>query len=887
MRGAAFIRDAPRSFTLPDMSWTSNVVRHVLPNGLTLLIERDPSANVVAVLTHVKAGYFDEPDHWTGISHVLEHMYFKGTERRGPGEIARDVQVLGGYVNASTIYDKTVYYAVVPGTPGALERVLDIQADALTGTALDADELARELEVIIQEAKRKLDTPSAVARESLYELLFQRHRIRRWRIGTEAGLRRLTADDLRQYYHTRYVPERVTVAIVGKLNVERTVAMAERVLGSWERPAVPVEESPQESNGSRPAIRIMEGDVQRAIALVGWRSVGALHADTPALDVTASLLGHGRGSSLYRAVRAPGLASSASAMHYTPSEVGEFDIVIECERDRLNDAIMKSLDQVDELISRGPSAPELERARALSAAGWAAQFETMDGRARLYCEAEALGGYALADELYDRLMAVSAPDVRRVAAEYLDPRSGSALFYLPKGAAAEIDSTWPLPASRKSPASNATARDPAPAVRGGAAVVGGDVAVHESGVASLSLPGVDLLARPKPGSGLVSLLVHVPGLPDRETPRCAGVSRLLVRTAIRGAGGMSTAELANAAERLGGGISAASGADGLGWAITVRPAALDQAAELLRRVALEPTLAASDIAVERALQASDAKRARDDMFGHPVRRVLHEAFPDDPYGLPAVGEPDVVESIPDDQVREWSVSLARSRAVVVAVGDLETEALLAGLAPLSRWPDGKRNDEQAVGTPTFSPGRGFEQREKAQSALAMAFPAAPYGSPTRYSLAVLCSLLSGLAGRLFEALREQRSLAYTVTAAPWLRRRAGAVLTYIATSPEREDEAREAMLVELARLVTDPATPEELERARNYVAGTIEIAHQRGSSLAADILDAWMYGLIDEFHTDADKMRAVSVAEVTTLAQQTFHEHTRAEFVVRGSGRSR
>src|ERR1041384_548196 len=157
--------------------FTENVHGCVLANGLTLLIQRDASAPVVAVVTHVRAGYFDEPDEWVGISHVLEHMFFKGTRRRGPGDLARETQLLGGYLNASTIYDKTVYYTVLPSTDGALARAVDIQSDALMNAALDQDELSRELEVIIQEAKRKLDNPGALATETLFQLLFRVHRM--------------------------------------------------------------------------------------------------------------------------------------------------------------------------------------------------------------------------------------------------------------------------------------------------------------------------------------------------------------------------------------------------------------------------------------------------------------------------------------------------------------------------------------------------------------------------------------------------------------------------------------------------------------------------------------------------------------------------------------
>src|SRR4051794_12612003 len=182
----------------------ASVHRTVLPNGLTVLVRRDGSAPVVAIVTYVKAGYFDETDDVVGIAHVLEHMFFKGTPDRGVGEIARQTKSVGGYLNAATIYDHTVYYTVLPSS-GFLTG-LDVQFDAYANSLIDADELARELEVIIQEAKRKADNPAAVVTETLYELLHDRHRIRRWRIGREPGLRALTREQLIDFYRNYYHP---------------------------------------------------------------------------------------------------------------------------------------------------------------------------------------------------------------------------------------------------------------------------------------------------------------------------------------------------------------------------------------------------------------------------------------------------------------------------------------------------------------------------------------------------------------------------------------------------------------------------------------------------------------------------------------------------------
>ncbi len=165
----------------PPAAPAASVHRSVLPNGLTLLVRRDRSASAVAIVTYVKAGYFDETDDVVGIAHVLEHMYFKGTPSRGVGEIARETKASGGYLNAHTIYDHTSYYTVVPAS--RFTDALAIQADAYARSVIDAGELAKEIEVIIAGGASQGGLSWRDRLGVLYALMFDTHRIRRWRIG--------------------------------------------------------------------------------------------------------------------------------------------------------------------------------------------------------------------------------------------------------------------------------------------------------------------------------------------------------------------------------------------------------------------------------------------------------------------------------------------------------------------------------------------------------------------------------------------------------------------------------------------------------------------------------------------------------------------------------
>src|SRR5687767_8557816 len=307
----------------------NTVHRTVLPNGLTVLVQEDRSAPVVAIVTWVKAGYFDETDEQNGLAHALEHMFFKGTPTRGVGDIAKETKSIGGYLNAHTIYDSTVYYTVLPSS-GFLKG-LDIQADAYANSLIDSAELAKEMEVIIQEAKRKSDNPGAVATEKLYELLHDAHRMRRWRIGHEKGLRGFTSELMTGFYRNFYRPANTILAISGDIDAHDATERVRQVYGALQS-GVP-ERTPGPPEPERSGFRYKElaGDIAQTQLAIGWRTPGTLHADTPALDVAASVLATGRASRLYRAVRERKLASSVGAYNYTPTDLGVFVVNAETE----------------------------------------------------------------------------------------------------------------------------------------------------------------------------------------------------------------------------------------------------------------------------------------------------------------------------------------------------------------------------------------------------------------------------------------------------------------------------------------------------------------------------------------------------------------------------
>lgn len=863
------------------MSWSANVHRTVLPNGLTVLVQPVAGCPAAAIVTRVRAGFFDEPDHWTGISHVLEHMFFKGTPTRGVGEIARATKAAGGYLNAATSYDYTTYYAVLPAR--SLAAGLAIQADALRHATIDAGELAREIQVIIEEAKRKEDTPAAVAQETLHALLFDVHRIRRWRIGTEPVLRRFTRDDVHGYYRGRYVPGRTIVAVTGGIDAAAALAQVEQLYGDWPAAAASIDAPPREPARRERRVATLRGDVRQSDLIVGWRGVPALDPDELPLDLAAAVLSAGRAGWLYRALRDTGIAASVGAYNYSPTEVGVFALSADLDPARLDEALAAMAGEVHRLREAGPSPEDLERVRSMLRARWARRFETVEGRAAELAAAEALGGVHLLEEDYQRLLALDADAVREAARRHLDPSAISAVVYHPRGAGLELTvgqleafaaPTMPVRPSQAIPRPRVA---PPRALR----------AARASAVTHVPLPGVDLLVRRRAGVPTVTLGVYRQRI-GQETAGEAGLGALAIRSAVRGAGDLDGPALAGAMERLGGGLAPALTADWYGYQGSVLVEHLGEAAALLDLVMHAPRLADDAIAIERSLLADDVRQLTDDMFRYPVQLAFRAAYGPAGYGLPVLGTPEAVANITAAQVRDWHArTTGRGRVTAVAVGDfdpLEAAAHLAGhfgdRPAAHAMPRGADVTRSAIPLPH----QVIETRHKAQTALAMLFPGPTRQAADRHAAEIWAAIAGGLGGRLFEALRDRRSLAYTVAASPWQRHGAGGLLTYIATSPAREAEARDAMLEELAGFQAVPPAPEEVERAVSYLTGQLEVSRQSAGALVSEILDAWYQGAgLDELEDVVSPYRAVTAAAVHAMAARHLEAAVRVEGVVRGT----
>lgn len=865
----------------------ASIHRTILPNGLTVLIQEERSSPVVSIVTYVKAGYFDETDEENGLSHALEHMFFKGTEKRGVGDIAKDTKASGGYLNAHTIYDNTVYYAVLPSSGFA--KGLEIQADAYASSKIDSRELAREMEVIIQEAKRKSDSPSAVATETLFELLYDVHRMRRWRIGREPGLRAFTRDLMNRFYRNFYRPGNTILSISGDVDPADAMRRVTELYGNLES-AEPVRHpGPPEPERDGFRYRELSGDIAQSQLVFGWRTPGTLDPDTAVLDVAASLLGTGRASRLYRAVREKKLASSVSAYDYTPTELGVFVIQAETEPENTAEAARVIWDQLHQLRVGLIDEDELTRVRRIFEARWSRRFETAEGRSNYLAEWEALGGWQLGDEYFKRFMSATADDVQRVVRKYLPEGKAAALVYRPESAqilahdASDMKRILGEGGSERLPVIPSRVPQPAPDEKSA------ELEKEEAGVSVFrTAEGIPVLVRRKPGAPMASIALYVVGGAVEEEPENAGLTLLTSRAMLKGTTTRTAAQIAEDAEMLGGSISASAGSDSFGWSFSVPTSRLAEALELLGDVIQRATIPDDAFETERSVAISNLAMLRDDMYRYPMRLATSVAFAKHPYGIPPIGTEESLRAITAEQAREWHKEhVLASAAVIGVVADADVKEVADLVAREFGGLELKKAPK--VGKPRWpkSVKIAAESRDKAQTAIALAFPAPSRGDDSRFAASLIATVASGLGGRFFDELRDRQSLAYTVSAAVSVRRLAGMFVSYIATSPEKEDLARKGLLAEFAKLRDVPISVDELERAKEYIVGSHAISQESGGAQLGEMLDAWMFGTgLGELLEYDTLVRAVTAEQVRDVAKEFFDPERRVEGIVRGVGRT-
>lgn len=424
---------AADSQALIERLFKAPVERRVLENGLTLVHRPDFSSEVVSVQVWVKTGSIHEGDLMgSGLSHYLEHLLFKGTLRRDGKSISREVHAMGAGINAYTTFDRTVYY--IDGPSAAFEGAVDILSDIVLHSTLPEAEVERERGVILREIDMGLDDPDRQLSQALFRTAYQKHPYREPVIGHRSLYEQVTREELMAYYKARYVPNNIVVSIVGAVSPEDCARIVEASFGAVSRgrlAPVQVEEEPVQLAARRESI---VGDYNIFRGGLAFKVPHLSHADSPRLDALALALGGGESSLLWERLRnQQKLVHYVDCRNWNPGGSGLFMISYMCDPGKEVEVESAIRSLIREVCERGFPESEVEKAQCLALSAEINGRKTMSGQAsRLGMGEVVIGDIYYTRRYLSRLQAMTAEDLKRVAATYLVDETSSSVTIGPR-----------------------------------------------------------------------------------------------------------------------------------------------------------------------------------------------------------------------------------------------------------------------------------------------------------------------------------------------------------------------------------------------------------------------------------------------------------------------
>lgn len=814
---------------LPDYEAVSKAT---LDNGLTILAKYAPPQNLVVIDVKVRTGSSIEGEYLgSGISHIAEHMLFRGTGSRGAGAVEKEVKSYGGIINGSTSGDITDFYIILPSK--YLPQALAILKDMLLNAKMDPAELAMEKEVVLKEIRMNRDEPQARLMRLLNEKAYLSHTYKFPTIGYEENLKALTAFDLIKYYKTRYVPNRMIITVVGGVDESDAISRVEKEFKDFRRSDysvsdVTVLEPPQ----IQPRSADERIETNLSYLAMGFHSTSILSEDLFAMDVLSKILGEGDNSRLNTMLyKEKGLVHTITSSNYTPRDPGLFVITAVLDEDKLRGAEKSIMEELGALRTGLVRDDELNSAKRMLLADYISTLETIEAQANDISTSYMLtGSEGFSRRYVEGIRAVTKEDIKAVANKYLRADGLTTVRVLPPGEK-----------ERKDLIDRPSARN----------VVKEDVLPN----------GLKLFVREDRKIPSVTITAAMLGALAVETEENNGISNITADMILRGTYTRpDSGKIKGALQELGGEIDAFSGINTFGVSISVLKPDVDLALEILKDVLVNANFSGREFEKSKSFMIASIRAEDDDIFEIGINTLKKELFAGSPYGLRGIGRIKSVSSLGHEDAAAFYKKYYLPNNMVIAIsGDVDAEKTINRLKELFSDLKAKELSIPPAGETIVDKAKAVSITiDKEQSLIVLGFKAVPRKNPDRYPLEVLGAVMSGYSGRLFENLRDKLSLAYTLGCWQDYWTDEGIFAFYVATTKERLPDARKALIEELRKVKSSGITDDELNQAKRELSSRHQMAMQSNGfftfNFAVEELRGLGYDNLYKYEAEVDKV---------------------------------
>lgn len=847
--------------TLPALLKAAKGKTHVvkLKNGLTVLIKQDDRFPLVNARLYVHAGSGFETPETAGISHLLEHMVFKGTEKREAGQSARDIESVGGSMNAATSFDYTVYYVEVPEDKMALG--LDVITDMAFHADIDPEELKSERKVVLEELERGEDSPGNKLFKTLQGMLWKDSSYEWPIIGYRQTVKGLTSQDIHNYIKEFYQPQSMLLAVVGKVDPDTVLAEAERLLGGLKNtlPVTPPEAITIPTTGTGPRVVAIPGKWNKVYLGAAFPIPHFSSAKIAGLDLLAQLMGGDDTSHLYRTFKYDKrLVDNISVSSLTLERGGLLYIHATLDADKLEQFWTELMAELATFDPADFTDREIKRARLNLEDSLFLAKETLSGLASKTAYFQFFEGGDQAEKNYlFELSQVNRDEMRALFKEYLRPDQLATCLLTPEGTDISpktltdiTEKTWPTSAAsdKKVVAAGLTAEKQIDLPGGGKLVLLPDDTLPYTAI-SLYFTG---------GDGIL-------------TPEQQGIASLAARALTRGTMKLSATDLQDFLSDHAASLSSSAGRNVFALEAKFPVRFTDAILPIFRDTLTSPALDSTEIKRAKQDQIAAIKRREDQPLGLAFRHLFPFLYQTGPYSMLQQGTPEQIEKMTQaDIMRFWGRQSMRPFTMAVC-GQFDAEVISRFATELASAITAPGSDYQ------FTAPQWNTQHEKTmqlpdrnQSHLLMVFPTP--GQKDREAsvrLEMLKAALSGQSGLLFRDLRDKQGLAYSVTAFNWQSIHTGFMALYIGTQPDKVDASLDGFKQVLADLASTELPEQEIIRARNILMGDYYQEHQSLISRSRQAASLMVRGLDRHYDEDLiEKAKSITPADLQATVRQ-------------------
>ncbi len=843
-----------------------------LDNGLHVYLKPVPGSPVVTTMVAYKVGSADEDLDSTGLSHYLEHLMFKGTDKIMPGDIDRLTFRNGGANNAYTDTDYTIFHFDFPYD--RWEGALAVEADRMRNLRIDdKHEFSEEKGAVCNELKRDEDEPWDLEHKAIVPLLFGKtgpygHPV----IGLESQVRAATAEIIKGHYDKWYHPNNASLVVCGGFDPEAALAKIKELFGPIPRAELPERKPLSKETLKRPARLDMDSKFAVPRLVFGWNTVDARSDDYPAMSVVEALL-NGRTSRLYKKlVEGEQVAGTVGASHNNAGRYpGWFEIDVELfDKKDESKAEKLLLGELKKLADEPISQAELNRVQRQLVASVIFGNESVHDLANSIAQGVTINDLAFLKGLLPRILEVKPEDIQRVVKTYLDPEKRVVVFSAPKGEAR--GASW----GRFVTCLNETAGyKPAPrrSARRGPAVGGADFPLKD--VKHVELPnGLKLLLYEDHRLPIITAEAQLRTVNVYEPDDKLGVAALTGMLLQEGTTKHTGPEIADLIEGVGGSLDLSSA----GGTVKVLTPSRSLGLGLLVECLTEPAFAKDSFQRQQAVLLSSLHDAETQPELVAQRAFAKAVYGAHPRGRPSLGTVKTVEALkPADCVAFHKKVFVPNNTTLVVVGDFDSKEVADEIGKLTA--DWKKGDLERPEYPKIEKPKEFTEKiismpDARQLHFYMGHVGIRRSNPDFYKLLVMDYVLGvgpGFTDRLSSRLRDREGLAYTVTGTitSTADLEPGSFTCYIGTDNNNFERMKKEFLEELNRIRDETPKAQEVEDAKTYLLGNLNMHFTTTAGVAGQLLTIDRYHLGDDYLSDYRKaVAAVTPEDVQAVAKK-------------------